>query len=877
MSLPFDRPLKIAVAWIAILLAGAFNGWLGQRARRVQMQAELVDHAKRSAVAFEPVEMRSLSGSREDLATPSYSTVKNRLRRLNIVDPQVRFLHIVRFVPEAGKIVVLADSAAAGATGELLPGDDYARTAESPGLQETIGTGRPATAGPFSDATGRWVTGYAIVGAAPSTKAGIPTKEILAVDIDVSNWQRELWRVGLQRAFYVWVLLGLPLAAWLAMRRQVRQGAVIRNLSEAMEQSHSALMIAGVDGRVEYANRGLCEQIGYTRDELVGKNWRELHVAETPAGTLADLVADVPAGESWDREWVNRRKDGAVYPVRGVVTPVKHRDGSLACFVAVFDDVTELKHRETELREARDLAEAGDRAKSQFLATMSHEVRTPLNGIIGFTSLLLETDLAAEQREYVQTIRASGEALIQLTSDILDFARIESGKLKLDALACDPRECIEDALDLLAAKAAEKNIELLHRVANDVPAAVVTDGGRLRQVLVNLVGNAVKFTESGEVEIEVRIDPAATRTENPAHAGEPPGGVTGACVLRFSVRDTGIGIPADKHDKLFKPFSQVDDSTTRRFSGTGLGLAICRNLVRLMGGEIDFTSEPGRGSTFSFTICAPVATPPLAPRTLHGLRLGIAARPGPLRAELAELARGWSTPFVEADSPSELEGKLWDIALVDVNETVARALAERPDPLPGLPPQRAFGLVPVSFPTELRQALRVHFRVLINKPVHHDSLLALLSGSSPHAMAAAFPPTHFGFHVLVVEDNLANQRLMRRVLTNFGCTTEVMDNGRRALDELSERAASYDLVLLDLHMPEMDGLTALHAIRSGKAGPRAQGIWVVALTADVRAEQRTQALAAGLNDYLTKPLKIPELEAALRRFRVERVTVQAQT
>jgi PAS domain S-box-containing protein len=861
MSPFLDRNLKIAAAWGAVLLAGAAMGWEGVRQRRTEMLAELADHTTRSAVAFDPEDMRNLTGSRNDADTAAYAAVKSRLRKLQVVDEQVRFACVFRFVPETGRTILLADSSSPGAGVEGLPGDVYAPP-PSAGLAEILLTGRPAIDPPRDGVDGPRVTGYASVGAAPSAKPGAPTREILRMEFAAARWNAELWFAGLQRTLYAWLLFGLPLAAWLAMRRQIRQGAVIRNLSEAMEQSYSAVMIIGVDERIEYANRGLCEQFGCTGNEIVGRRWSELQVIDQPGQSLASLVDAAGTAVSWKREWSNRRKDGTVYPVRGVVTPVRRRDGALACYVAVFDDITELKQREAELREARDLAEAGDRAKSQFLATMSHEVRTPLNGIIGFTSLLLDTSLAPEQREYVQTIRASGEALIQLTSDILDFARIESGKFKLDAAACDPRECIEDALDLLAARAAEKNIELLHRIADDVPATIVADGGRLRQVLVNLVGNAVKFTDAGEIEVGVRV--VAT---TPSGDGS---GVPATCQLEFSVRDTGIGIATGHHEKLFKPFSQVDDSTTRRYSGTGLGLAISRNLVRLMGGDITFTSDAGRGSTFCFTIEARVAAPAPPAHDLRGLRLGLAARPGPLRAELAGLAEQWQAPAVEVDAPEELAEKAWDIALVEVNDSVGRLLAERTEALPGLPPERTFGLVPVSFPSELRHALRVHFRVLINKPVHHDSLYALLSGSSPHAMAAALPTNHFGFNVLVAEDNSANQRLMQRVLANLGCTVVLADNGRRALDELSRRAAEFDLVMLDLHMPEMDGLTALREIRAGGAGPRAQAMWIVTLTADVRDQQRRDALAAGANDFLTKPLKIPDLEAALRKFRVER-------
>jgi PAS domain S-box-containing protein len=766
----------------------------------------------------------------------------------------------------------------------------FSRAATSPGLQEILRTGRPATEGPFQDELGRWATGYALINERPSAKPDATIKDIIGIDVDASTWTRDLWMAGLQAALYVWLLLGLPYGAWQTMRRQLEQQEVIRNLSEAMEQSHSALMICDLQSRIEYANRGLCRQIGYSRRELIGRNWRDFRVNDTSEETVADLVATVRAGRAWEGEWFNQRKDGTVFPVRGVITPVKHRDGSLACFVAVFDDVTEIKRREAELREARDHAQAGDRAKSQFLATMSHEVRTPLNGIVGFTSLLLDTQLGADQREYVQTIRASGEALIQLTGDILDFARIESGKLKLDPASCDPRECVEDALDLLATKAAEKNIELLHRFAEDLPAAVITDGGRVRQVLSNLVGNAVKFTEGGEVIVRVRRlhaeaglrrdDRGQSKKTGDAQPDQSsvrrpvsPAAATDLCMLEFSVQDTGIGIPAGHQQRLFKPFSQLDESSTRRYGGTGLGLAICRNLVRLMDGEITCTSEPGRGSTFTFTIRATVATPEPPDHDLSQLRVGLAALPGALRREVSDLLTSWGAPVVEVDSLDDLAGKPWDLALVDVNNIVLELLARQPSPRPELPPANIFGLVPVGASSEVRNTLRAHFRLLINKPVHHATLFSTLSGANP-SPALPLAPAQFGLRVLMVEDNRVNQRLMRRVLANLGCPFTVVEHGRQAIEELKQRGDDFDLVLLDFHMPEMDGITALQEIRAGRAGIAAQSIWVIALTADARDEQRARAVAAGINDYLTKPLKLAELEAAFERYRAERAAVK---
>ena len=860
MSSHHSRTLKIAAAWLAIILAGVIVGWLVQRGERRRMVAQLLADAQRSAVAFDEAEMRRLSGTSEDVARPDYVAVKARLRKLKEAHPQVRFVYLFRALGPAHRVIFLADSATPGAMDESEPGDLHAQATRSPGLQDVIRTGQPAMEGPLADDYGTWVTGYALVSVARAADGTELAREILGLDVDARHWTRALWQAGFQGAFYVWMLLGLPFVALLVSRRQGEQREVIRNLSEAMEQSHSAILIVDLESRVEYANRGLCQQIGYSRRELIGRKWREFHVLQSSENELADLVATVRAGRRWDGEWVNKRKDGSTYPVRGVVTPVKHRDGTLACFVAVFDDVTEAKRKEDELRDARDLAEAGDRAKGQFLATMSHEVRTPLNGIVGFTSLLLDTPLSQEQREYVQTIRVSTEALIQLTGDILDFARIESGKLKLEPLACDPRECVEDALDLLAARAVDKNIELLHRVADDVPSAVVTDGGRLRQILVNLVGNAIKFTERGEVEVSIAVErPPAGDSSAPA----------GDCKLEFHVRDTGIGIAGEHMPRLFKPFSQVDETSTRRYGGTGLGLAISRNLVHLLGGEITLKSEPGRGSTFSFTIHAPIAAALPPQRDLGGLRVGLALRGPLLRREMSELMRKWRAEPIDTNGPAELARANWDVALVEVDADMADELVNGATPFAGLPAAKAFALVPINLANDLRTVLRAHFRLLVNKPVHHGGLYGLLTGSRPAAPIAT-PPTHFGFRVLVVEDNPVNQRLIQRVLTNLGCTWKVLENGRQAVEELGARSVDYDIILLDLHMPEMDGIAALQEIRAGQAGLRAQTMWIIALTADARENQKTRGIAAGLNDYLTKPVKLGELETAFRKFRAER-------
>lgn len=871
MRSPVAHRLKRGSAWAAIGVLGVAVGWWTSRSYEAERRHDFMGHARMAAVGLVDTDLPQLTGTRADVKTPGYLALKERLRRVTKVDGQVRFVYVFRLAEEGGKVIYLADSVEAGAKDESLPGDEYPQAPNSPGLQAVFKTGQPATEGPLADDFGTWVTAYAPLGNWNVGTAAGP-RHVVGLDIAAADWNRALWLEGLERAMIIWIALGVPLGMWFVQRRQREQNEVIRNLSGAIEQAHSAIMIIDREGRIEYGNRGLSRQLGFARREMIGRGWRDFLSGEEAAVVAGEIASSLEAGVAWEGGWTSTRKDGVVIPVRGGFTPVKHRDGSTACFVAVFDDVTAEKRREAEMREAAEQARAGDRAKGQFLATMSHEVRTPLNGIVGFTSLLLDTPLSAEQREFVQTIRVSTEALIQLTGDILDFARIDSGKVKLDLAPVDPRECIEDALDLHATRAVEKGIELLHRVDPAVPAAISADGGRLRQVLVNLIGNAVKFTERGEV--EVTVAPVQPPT---AAAAEP--------LLVFTVRDTGIGIPEEHHSRLFRAFSQLDESTTRRYGGAGLGLAICRNLVGLMGGTICVSSQPGQGSTFSFTIRVTGAQPAPPLPDLQGAKLAVIAAPGGLRDELAALLRTWrgEVTTLVPGAPAPAGG--WPMVVMDISMERARRFGAVPPPAPDWDPDRAIGLVPISTSSELRNALRRHFRLLVNKPVHYSGLFAhlvTLQARPAAGSAAPLPPPrpaptlsapgerNYGFRVLVVEDNVVNQRLIKRVLENLGCRPTLVGNGREGVDTLAARPADFDLMLLDMHMPVMDGLGALQAIRAGQAGDAARDIWIIALSADAREQQRAQAMAAGLNDYLTKPLDFGELEAVFRRFQEAR-------
>ncbi len=866
-----QRRSFLFAATALIFLAGAGAGlWRYAEARDTRLEALLAD-TQRSAAAFDPAQLAELSTDNEVLDTPLYLRTHHRLLRLQRISPDIQSLQLYRVLPGDPAVVFLASSEPPDAPHAPRPGDAIRDAAQSPGLQTVLASGRAAAEGPVTDANGTLLFTYAPIG----DLAGDAPVHILRLGYSANDWRTSLGSAAFGTAGYVWLLLVLPFVALVATRRDAEQRDAVRNLTEAMEQGHSAVVIIDLERRIEYANAEFCRQLGYRRRELVGREWRELHSSESQPELIAEIITTVRSGQPWAGEWLMQRQDGSSFPARGRVTPVKDRAGLIRSYVAVFDDVTDLRKTEMVLREAKERAEAGDRAKGQFLATMSHEVRTPLNGIVGFASLLLDTELTPEQQEYVETIRTSSETLIQLTGDILDFARIESGRFKLDLQPCDPRESVENALDLAAAAAVQKNIELLHWIDDDVPVAVIADVNRLRQVVVNLVNNAVKFTADGEVEVRVRTRPLAAKSP-PASDPAPH------CLLEISVRDTGIGIAPEHHDKIFRPFSQVDDSTTRRYGGTGLGLAICKNIVELMGGTIAFTSEPGRGSTFTFTLRVPIAAPAaLAARPLQGQRLALVTRSGALREELSHLGERFGATVLHREETALAAADDWDLALVDVTGAAAMDLALQHAPRPGLPPEKIIGLIPIVLPGELRDTLRSHFRYVLNKPLHHDMLRSLLTASTepavpstpldpapPRPVVPERKPARYDLDVLIVEDNAVNQRLIQKVVSNLGCRWTAAENGRVALDWLTRQTP--DLVLMDLHMPELDGLAAITKIRAGDAGADKRDLWIIALTADAREDQRTRTLAAGANDYLTKPVRLPELTAAFDRFKDER-------
>jgi two-component system, sensor histidine kinase and response regulator len=593
-----------------------------------------------------------------------------------------------------------------------------------------------------------------------------------------------------------------------------------------------------------------------------------------------------------DREWVARTsrratadrrdhsmdyrvfaQDGRVIWLRDIVTVVA-ADGEPVELVGVMTDISEYKAAEEALEAAHAQALAATRAKSEFLASMSHEIRTPMNAVIGLTGILLDSPLQPDQRQLVETVRASGDALLGIINDILDFSRVESGKLQLEKIPFNLGTVAEEVVSLLAERATAKSLELTCLVDNDVPAQLLGDPGRIRQVLLNLVGNALKFTDSGEVAVRISLQHQAASQ----------------AVVRCEVSDTGVGVPRDVQTRLFEAFTQADASTTRRYGGTGLGLAISRRMVELMGGNIGVDSEPGVGSRFWFVV--PLGRAPALPSAvpaahdqLRGRRALVVDHRATAQAVVVHVL---ASVGMEADVASTAGDALTRLSTsTDDPPVVAIVNHDLPDEDGATLAGRLRAASSPVLPIILLTARLVDLPLLadarvarVTKPVRRSDLLdavchlllgtyvplspapAALRAERPAGPHAARPAPTGAPRVLVAEDNVVNQKVARLLLERAGCEVDVVDNGEDAVAAVQR--TPYDVVLMDCQMPVLDGFEATRRIRA-LPGPTARTA-IVALTANALAGDRERCLAQGMDDYLSKPVRREALDAVLTRW-----------
>jgi len=633
-----------------------------------------------------------------------------------------------------------------------------------------------------------------------------------------------------------------------------------------------AIVMLDPEGRVVSWNTGAERIKGYSAEEIVGQHFSRFYPREDiqSGKPQRDLNMVAAKGQFEDECW-RVRKDGSTFWANVVFTAIRDQTGNLRGFAMLTRDLTERMIIEAGLQQAKDTADAANSLKSVFLANMSHEIRTPLNAIIGFSTLALNTDLSEKQHDYVSKINDSGVSLLGIINGILDFSKIEAGKLEMEQARFNLDDALSSVIAVVEQKAVDKNIELLLDISPEIPWQLVGDSLRLGQIITNLVGNAIKFTEKGEVELTVTLQ---ERT-------------AGRIKLQFSVCDTGLGLSPEHLAKLFQPFTQADGSMTRRFGGTGLGLSISKRLVKMMGGDIWAESEPGTGSTFSFTAWFDIESaensPPRIPETLNRMRILIADANDTSQKKLVKLLSRLparvdtvnsgreAVSAVQSQDPADPYKLIlmdWETSEMDGVGAALRIKGYLTlHAIPSIIMVTSFGVQ-----TEQADAYKAGADCFLRKPVTASSLFDAIIGILTPAERLAVMrsqrsgETDYNFmaaHILLVEDNEINQQLAIELLESVGLTVDVANNGCEAVEMVTAAGHPYDMVLMDIQMPEMDGYEATRRIRLDS---RFSALPILAMSAHALVEDRQKTVDAGMNDHITKPIDPQVMFRAMGRY-----------
>jgi PAS domain S-box-containing protein len=656
-------------------------------------------------------------------------------------------------------------------------------------------------------------------------------------------------------------------------------------LSRAVEQCPVSIVITDVKGLIEFVNPKFTELTGYTAEDVAGQTPRLFKSGETPPETYEQLWSTISKGTTWAGELLNKSKDGKLFWESATISAIRDHNGAIIHYLAVKEDITEKKNMLVQLTTAKEQAEAASQAKSSFLATMSHEIRTPMNGVIGMTGMLLETKLTQEQREFTEIVRRSGENLLTIINEILDFSKIEAGKLDLEILDFDLRVALEDTAEMLALRANDAGLELICRIDPAVPSHLKGDPGRLRQIVINLVGNAIKFTQKGEVVINATLQ------------SEQDGWAT----ILFEVMDTGIGIPESRLAAIFDPFTQADGSTTRKFGGTGLGLAICKQLTMLMNGEIGIRSTEGVGSVFWFMVSfekqATQAAgiqknePAVSRAALAASRILVVDDNSTNRKLMNTLLKYWGLRHELAASGRD--GLTMLRAAVQANDPFNIALLDQEMPdMDGMELGRLIKADPLLASTLMIMVTslarrgdaavleEIGFAGYLPKPVRQAQLygcleLVLARNTAAQDDEAPQPQgivtrhtiaesSRQGVRILLAEDNAINQKVAQHMLRTLGYKADVVSDGLEAVRALE--MIDYDLVLMDCMMPEMDGFAATAMIRDAGSNVLNHTVPIIAMTANAAVGDRQKCLETGMDDYLSKPVNKDKMAELIEKW-----------